>query len=107
CLAPEFEIHLYRVVQEGIGNILKHSGATVVRLVVHRMPDLLEITWSDNGRGFDPASAARQEGMGLARMAERVRWMGGHLEIRSQPGSGATFRISIPRPSKGSPSRAI
>jgi signal transduction histidine kinase/ligand-binding sensor domain-containing protein len=96
-LAPESEINLYRIVQEVINNVIKHSNATEAWLAVKRTAVGIEIICRDNGRGFDPVAAARSRasGMGLSGLSERVRILGGHNTIDSAPGAGATITITI------------
>ncbi len=96
-LPPESEINLYRIVQELINNVIKHSEATEAWLSVKRTAAGARIICRDNGKGFNPAAAAksRQSGMGLSGLAERVRLLGGHHTIESAPGTGATITVTI------------
>ncbi len=106
---PEFEINLYRVVQESLSNILKHSQATTARLQVKREPRQVRVTIQDQGRGFvvpTAASASASGGMGLTDMSERVRIMGGQFSIESAPGAGTLLRLLIPLPAPGPGSKA-
>jgi len=93
-LSKDSEINVYRVVQECVNNVLKHSEATTVWLSVKRSGDDLQIICRDNGRGFDPASL-KQSGIGLTGMAERVRMLGGKYTLDSAPGKGVTIRITV------------
>jgi signal transduction histidine kinase len=101
-LPPAFEASLYRIVQEGINNVLKHAGATRVEVEVGQRADCLRLMIHDNGRGFDPTAAAAQaakgRGLGLSRLAERARMMGGHLAVQSCPGEGTTLVLTVPLP---------
>jgi signal transduction histidine kinase/ligand-binding sensor domain-containing protein len=106
---PEFEISLYRVVQESLANILKHSQATAASVRIQREPQQVRVTIQDNGRGFvapTPDSVSASLGMGLADMAERVRIMGGQLAIESAPDAGTRLDILIPLPGSRCSSRA-
>jgi signal transduction histidine kinase/ligand-binding sensor domain-containing protein len=99
-LPPDSEINLYRVVQEGVSNILKHARATEARVRVRRQPGGVEVTIRDNGQGFDPSRAAagdgpQRGGFGLLGIAERVRMLGGHLHIQTAPGRGTAIRITL------------
>jgi signal transduction histidine kinase len=96
-LSPESEINLYRIVQELINNVIKHSDATEARLSVKRTAAGAQVICRDNGKGFDPAAAAtsRHSGMGLSGLAERVRILGGRHTIESAPGEGATVYVVI------------
>ncbi|HEX7318345.1 MAG TPA: two-component regulator propeller domain-containing protein [Pyrinomonadaceae bacterium] len=94
-LSKDSEINLYRVVQECVNNVLKHSAATQAWLLIKRTAGGAEITCRDNGRGFDPEASARKGGMGLEGMAERVRMLGGRYTTESATGKGATVRVII------------
>ncbi|PWU08286.1 MAG: hypothetical protein C5B50_29850 [Verrucomicrobia bacterium] len=102
---PEAEINVYRIVQEGLNNILKHSGATEARVTLAHEPARVRLLIEDNGRGFDlPAATQRPEragGMGLDGIAERVRILGGRLQIQSTPGGGTRLKIDLPAPTDG------
>jgi signal transduction histidine kinase len=102
------EINVYRIVQEGVTNIVKHSGASEARVTIERGPREVVITLRDNGCGFvrdgrrgGPAlgstegGAAAPSGFGLVGMAERARLLGGELAIDSTPGVGTTLRLTI------------
>lgn len=97
----ESEIHLYRIVQEALNNILKHSGATEATVVVKNQTGVVSLSIRDNGRGFEPGAAglaaAQDIGYGLNGMTERVHILGGNLKIDSQPGHGASIMIEIPK----------
>jgi signal transduction histidine kinase/ligand-binding sensor domain-containing protein len=96
-LPPESEINLYRIVQEVINNVIKHSEAAEAGLAISRVPGGVQIVCRDNGKGFDPAAAAssRQSGMGLSGLTERVRILGGNYTIESVPGAGTTITINV------------
>jgi signal transduction histidine kinase len=100
---PEFEINLYRVVQESLANILKHSQATTARIQIKRELRQARVSIQDNGRGFvpPPTGAPTAGGMGLTDMAERVRIMGGQLTVESAPEAGTMLHILIPLPEPG------
>jgi signal transduction histidine kinase/ligand-binding sensor domain-containing protein len=106
---PEFEINLYRVVQEGLANILKHSQATTACVRIKRQPPQVQVTIQDNGRGFvvpAPDGLSASKGMGLTDMAERVHIMGGQLAIESAPDAGTRLHILIPLKGSRRPSMA-
>jgi signal transduction histidine kinase len=93
------EIHIYRIVQEAITNIVKHSAATEAAVVIKKRVTTVSVSIRDNGRGFDPAKPLLNSGdlgLGLTGIAERVRILGGHLTINSHPGSGANVNVEIP-----------
>jgi signal transduction histidine kinase/ligand-binding sensor domain-containing protein len=95
----EEEINLYRIVQESLNNMVKHSGATRGSVVIRRMERDVELTVKDNGKGFDQdggrPSDSRQSGFGLVGISERVRMLGGVYEIQSEQGKGTTIQIRI------------
>jgi signal transduction histidine kinase/ligand-binding sensor domain-containing protein len=94
-LSKESEINLYRVVQECVNNVLKHSAATNAWLFIKRTASGAEITCRDDGRGFDTQAGSRKGGMGLIGMAERVRMLGGRYVVESTPGKGTTIHVTI------------
>ncbi|HJQ70779.1 MAG TPA: two-component regulator propeller domain-containing protein [Blastocatellia bacterium] len=94
-LSKESEINLYRVVQECVNNVLKHSAATNAWLFIKRTTSGAEITCRDDGRGFNKEASSRKGGMGLVGMAERVRMLGGRYAVESAPGKGTTIHVTI------------
>jgi two-component system, NarL family, sensor histidine kinase UhpB len=90
---------LYRVVQEALSNTAQHSGATFVAFELRIFPSHgVELRVRDNGVGFDAGAAnTRDDGIGLAGMAERARLVGGELTVTSSPGSGTRVRLYIPQ----------
>jgi signal transduction histidine kinase len=93
-LDPELETVVYRLAQEALNNVAKHSGAGRATLQVRRRRNCIELLVSDEGEGFDPATGS--DGFGLAGMRERVELAGGELQIKSQPGSGTRVMASVP-----------
>jgi signal transduction histidine kinase len=97
------EIHLYRIVQEAVTNVVKHSAATEAAVVIKKRAGLVSVSIRDNGRGFDAAKLTAEPhevGYGLSGIAERARILGATLAIESRPGAGATLTIEIPRPAE-------
>jgi signal transduction histidine kinase len=99
------EIHVYRIVQEAINNVLKHSAATEAAVVIKKrttnaLTGSVSISIRDNGRGFDVAamraSKSNDLGYGLSGIAERALILGSHMTIDSRPGGGASLNIEIP-----------
>jgi signal transduction histidine kinase len=99
--AKDAEVNVYRVVQESLNNVLKHSGATRASLTVRRSGSHVQIAIEDNGRGFTPATdgsgSGRPAGFGLIGIAERVSLLGGRSEIHSAPGQGTRIDITFDR----------
>jgi signal transduction histidine kinase/ligand-binding sensor domain-containing protein len=96
--AEDLRINFYRIVQESLGNIMKHSQATEVAIRLKRSPENVVLTIEDNGRGFTPgahASQAANSGFGLTGMAERASLLGGVFKVRSTPGQGTTVTVEI------------
>jgi signal transduction histidine kinase len=89
------QIHIYRIVQESLHNIVKHANATQVRVTVERGASAIQITVRDNGHGFDaePGDAAgpTDRGFGLMSIRERARILGGEVAVRSGKGQGTTI----------------
>ena len=93
------EINLYRIVQESLNNIVKHSDATAASLRITRGARHVSIQIQDNGKGFDRAAqAAGAGGFGLTGIAERARILGGKETIRSAPHEGTTIILEIALP---------
>lgn len=89
------EITLYRVIQEALTNIYKHSQATRVRLSVTEDYGMIYLEIEDNGFGFNPAE--NTTGFGLEGMRERVTALGGVFHLMSQPDNGCKIEIKIPK----------
>jgi signal transduction histidine kinase len=94
-LPAEIETALYRIVQESLTNIVKHARATSVSVVLTRKDDSVSVVVEDDGVGFEP-HRAREDGIGLVGMQERVALLGGRLAIESRPGAGTTFVAEVP-----------
>ncbi len=89
------QINLYRIVQEGLNNIVKHAAATEVSVQLQRAPQSLQLTLRDNGRGFVLAEA-KAGGLGLTGLSERALLLHGALHIESAPGAGTLLTLTIP-----------
>jgi signal transduction histidine kinase len=96
-LPSSVETALYRIVQEALTNVVKHSGAGRVSVVLTVKDGSVNALVEDDGRGFDPA-AARDEGLGLVGMRERLALVGGRLRIESGAGKGTTLVAEVPLP---------
>jgi PAS domain S-box-containing protein len=94
------KIVIYRVTQEGMNNIAKHSKADLVRLFLRKMGGRIELILEDNGQGFDLkkvlGSESTNRGLGLTSMRERTELSGGSFAIESAEGKGTTIRASWP-----------
>ncbi|MCX5892110.1 MAG: response regulator [Deltaproteobacteria bacterium] len=91
------QIAIYRIIQESLTNIGKHSQADLLLIAINKSDDRVSFLIQDNGKGFDPAEKRRQSsGMGLAAMEERAHMVGGTLSIWSQEGAGTKISLDIP-----------
>lgn len=95
-LPPEVKTALYRALQEGLTNVVRHSGARRVRIQTRLFTDGAGLILQDDGKGFDPASLPALNGMGLASIRQRVGALGGRLEITSAAGRGCRLSIFVP-----------
>ncbi len=93
-LQREREIDAYRIVQEAVSNAGRHSRASVVWIDAVEDDGLLAITVGDDGVGFDMATTP--VGLGLVGMQERATILGGHLDVRSEPGGGTVVTLQMP-----------
>jgi two-component system, sensor kinase len=90
-------VAIYRIVQESLTNIGKHSQADRWHISIDKNGERVSFLIQDNGKGFDPIEKRRQSsGMGLAAMAERARMVGGTLSIWSQEDAGTEVSLDIP-----------
>ena len=85
----------FRIVQEALTNIVRHSGATSARIVACHSHDGLQLEISDDGRGMDVARS-RREHLGLVGMSERAHMLGGSMDIDSAPGRGTRISVRLP-----------
>jgi len=96
-LSPAAETAFYRIVQECVNNILKHSQAAQASIRIRRTKERLTLTVRDDGRGFaqDSAPAGSLGGFGLTGISERAQLLGGRAAIHSALGQGTTVTIEI------------
>ncbi|HKV80661.1 MAG TPA: CheR family methyltransferase [Candidatus Sulfotelmatobacter sp.] len=92
------ETNLYRIAQEGLNNIAKHSGATKAEILLERRQNDVVLILEDNGRGFAPEGNSKTGGrdLGLAGIRERAQLMSGTIEIESADGKGTTLFTRLP-----------
>ncbi|MDP2719048.1 MAG: histidine kinase [Dehalococcoidia bacterium] len=102
-LPSHVEVGLFRIVQEAVNNITKHSGATQAIIKVSSRPEAITIIVSDNGKGFDIVTQRdREYHAGLTGMKERAKLLRAKLDIISRPGQGTEVRLEVPtEPSYG------
>ena len=92
-LKEEIKICIYRLTQEALNNVARHSGARHAWVVLEKDQRHIGLTVRDDGKGFDPE---RSRGLGLLGMKERLRLLHGFLTIQSSPGAGTTVAANIP-----------
>ena len=105
ALPDELRINFYRIVQESLNNVMKHSGASKAEVTVLRDAEHLVLSVRDNGIGFSPGSRPVKGGMngfGLTGMEERASSLGGSFRIRSTANHGTVMTVEIPLTGKGS-----
>ncbi|HEY7285763.1 MAG TPA: PAS domain-containing protein [Vicinamibacterales bacterium] len=94
-LDPEISLCLFRIVQESLRNVVRHSGARRALVRVSGSKGELHLHIADQGRGFDVEEMSRA-GLGLLSMRERVKFVGGDIVIRSAPGTGTRIGVRVP-----------
>jgi signal transduction histidine kinase len=97
-VSPNVALCLFRIVQEGLQNLRKHSGASEARVSLRKNGDRLLLSVCDEGNGFDTKEMRNKVGLGIPSMGERVRLLGGQFEIQSEPGKGTRIEVSVPLP---------
>jgi signal transduction histidine kinase len=105
-IPKEIEIHVYRIIQEGLSNIVWHASAQNVSVAIRKNLKSIEVRITDDGCGFNIHDVQRERshehagdlsrGLGLASMSERARMIGGTLIIESVVSSGTTIRLEFP-----------
>lgn len=95
-LDEQIEIVLYRVLQECVNNVIKHSTASELDIAIIRDSDGVSATIEDNGKGFDIWQISADAGMGLRNMKARIEYVKGTIEFDSAPGKGTLVAIHIP-----------
>jgi PAS domain S-box-containing protein len=93
-LSMEVQLNLYRILQEGLRNILKYAQATIIEVDVLIYNGKLKMQIKDNGVGFDTGTA--KNGIGLSNMKRRAELFSGKFEIKSSPGTGCSIIVEIP-----------
>jgi signal transduction histidine kinase len=95
---PKVKFYIYRIAQEGLNNAIKHSGATKVQLQLMGNKESIILLIEDNGKGFAYDTNLCTPCNGIYNMKERARLLNGTLDIESEPFSGTTIRLKIPKP---------
>jgi two-component system NarL family sensor kinase len=89
------EAGLYRIAQEALTNVARHSGAREADLSLEITPERIRLTLQDDGAGFDP-TAVPPGHFGLVGLNERAKLLGGTLALQSSPGEGTRLEVTIP-----------
>jgi signal transduction histidine kinase len=95
-LSEDVALCLYRVTQEGLRNVAKHSGAKSASVVLKTARGVMHLSIQDQGKGFDLGEGEQSEGLGLLGMKERVRLVHGALRVRSRPRHGTRIEVRVP-----------
>ena len=96
-LAPEMEVGIYRIVQEALHNVARHSEATSCTVSLNAGDNMLHLIVEDNGRGLRTSEPHRvRRGLGLIGMRERVQALGGTFRIGGRPGGGTQISAALP-----------
>lgn len=95
-LSEERSFHIFRIMQELLQNVIKHSLATRVLVQISSNKNLFYITVEDNGSGFDLQDVRRKKSMGLRNIETRVKLLKGELDIQTAPGKGTSVLITLP-----------
>lgn len=97
-LPQDVALCLYRVAQEGLRNVARHSGSSRVTVSLAGIQHGVRLSITDFGVGFDPELVKSKGGLGLISMQERVRMVQGSIAVGSEPGRGTRIEVRIPRP---------
>jgi len=97
-LAPDIEVAVYRIVQEALSNVARHSGATACTVSLNSGRGVLRLVIEDNGRGIGPVATrlTSGRGLGLIGMRERAQALGGTFTIRERDGGGTIVAVTLP-----------
>jgi signal transduction histidine kinase/ABC-type uncharacterized transport system substrate-binding protein len=93
---PEVALCLFRIVQEGLRNVKKHSGASRAEVRLEGNTDAIHLSIFDRGSGFDRGDPSTRAGLGMRSMEERLRLIGGRFEIKSAPMEGTRIEAWVP-----------
>jgi signal transduction histidine kinase len=102
---PDVALCLFRIVQEALQNLKKHSGAAKAQVALHKIEDRLILSVIDEGRGFEVKETRKKAGLGIGSMRGRARLLGGQFEIHSEPGKGARIEVWVPLEPQSEPTK--
>jgi PAS domain S-box-containing protein len=95
-IPADLALCLFRITQEGLRNIKRHSGSSRAEVRLEMVKETLHLSVSDWGRGFDMKNRSPQSGIGIRSMEERLRFLGGYLEVHSRPTEGTRIDAWLP-----------
>jgi signal transduction histidine kinase len=95
-LPADVTLCVFRIAQEALRNCSRHSGAHSAHVYLEQTSDLIRLSVTDNGCGFDPNSDLVKKGLGFISMKERLRLVEGDLQIYSQPRRGTRIEVRVP-----------
>jgi signal transduction histidine kinase len=87
------QVVLYRIMQELVNNAIKHAEASQILVLLQQTDNTLFLTVEDDGKGFDTTVGNKLKGAGLANIEARVEFLGGKIDIQSEPGTGTAITI--------------
>jgi PAS domain S-box-containing protein len=99
-LPDDVALCLYRVTQEAIQNVVKHSGAKSARVELMASGNTIYLAVGDDGKGFDVDAEPDKSSLGLVSMRERVRFVRGDIDVKSKPGNGTCIEARVPLPNE-------
>lgn len=96
-LTKEASLHLYRIIQEVLNNMVKHAEAKAATITIEKNTNFIEAIISDNGKGFDHSEKLKtSNSLGMKTLLERAKILHSKIEIKSQPNKGTTVTLTIP-----------
>lgn len=96
-LSKEASLHLYRIIQEVLNNMVKHADAKVASIIIEKRNTVIETVISDNGKGFDNSEKMKtSDSLGMKTLRERAKILHSKIDIKSQINKGTTIRLTIP-----------
>ncbi|MCH7869689.1 MAG: PAS domain S-box protein [Myxococcales bacterium] len=98
AVPSDVSICIYRIVQESLRNVLKHSGVAEAQVALFGDRSEIRLTVTDKGVGFNPSLDQHKLGLGLVSMRERVHFIGGNMSIKSDPSGGTRVDVRVPLP---------
>ena len=97
-ISDKEKLMLFRIIQEQVNNVLKHSGAKnlIIELILEETENRIELNITDDGKGFNPEKTKNKKGLGLYNIMSRADLFGGKVTIMSAPGQGCKLRVQVP-----------